>query len=153
MTKVKKVQQKKNDEEKYEAALLYLDPILMLCPTHGKFKLVNILTKLSTDVQSKAIPFALYEEIKILMIMKFQYLKQSPIPNLVELTDKGRKAKLAGGHHQYFEIKEDEQHLTDKKDMYDLATSKWLYKTRYLPYILSAIAVIISLLAYFSKQH
>lgn len=39
----------------------------------------------------------------------------------------------------------------DEKDRYDRLMKKWVYKTRLFPYIVSFIALVVSVLAYFKK--
>jgi hypothetical protein len=67
----------------------------------------------------------------------------------LQLTDKGREAKAAGGHFAYIkkladeEQKEQErQHRADEISRYDLLQKKYFYKSRYLPHIFSTLALL-----------
>jgi hypothetical protein len=41
--------------------------------------------------------------------------------------------------------------LNEEKDKYDLLTKRFIYKARFIPFILSGLALIVSIFAYFKK--
>ncbi len=78
---------------------------------------------------------------------------------IVELTDKGREAKTAGGHFLYLkqiadkEQKEQErQNIKDMNEQRDLLMKSWSYKYRYLPYVLSFGSLAIAIFTYFKSD-
>jgi hypothetical protein len=83
---------------------------------------------------------------------KFKHLEKKNNNNYYgELSADGRVAKAAGGHFKYLQKLNEEKELEKEKDKYDLAVKKWTYKSRYVPYVLSLIAVVISSLVYFNN--
>ena len=71
------------------------------------------------------------------------------------LVDANTRLKKAGWEFKGFEKERqcliDQKELSDKKDKYDVLTKEFIYKMRYVPYILSTLALIVSIYSYFNK--
>ena len=83
--------------------------------------------------------------------------KQGFFPSLV-LTDLGREVKRLGGHYNYkkqIQIEETRNQLKYDAELKNLKSSTrlnaFLYKTKWLPLIISILALIISLVALLNK--
>lgn len=89
------------------------------------------------------------------LLKKYGYANTSTDSSLygpvfcAELTQKGREAKAAGGHFAYLKKNSEKELLEGEISKYDFLQKKFIYKARYLPYIISLGALIVSLFAYF----
>lgn len=75
------------------------------------------------------------------------------------LNDLGRQVKNAGGHFTYLKINEEKtnadkerQERKDQSDKLDLHLKQWQVKTKYLPYFVSILALIVSIFSYFKPE-
>jgi hypothetical protein len=68
------------------------------------------------------------------------------------LTPLGKKIIRKGGWLKHLEFEDNKTKRETEKDEYDFKTKKWIYKTRFLPYFISGLALIISVLSYFKKD-
>ena len=57
-----------------------------------------------------------------------------------------------GGWLKYIEEKSFNKSREREKDEYDFKTKKWLYKTRFLPFIISGFALLVSILGFISNR-
>lgn len=98
------------------------------------------------------------------LLQKYGYAKAEYDKNnqkfSVELTDKGRDAKAAGGHFAYQkqlaekEQKEQErQNRKDRIDYVDFLMKSWSYKYRYLLYIASFGGLAVAIFTYFKPDN
>jgi len=114
----------------------------------GKFSLELCIP---TDIEFKDDVFSYPPVLKVSRLLtKYGYATVSEYPDyLAELTPKGQDAKKAGGHFAYLKKVADDEHHEKEISKYDFLQKKFIYKSRYLPYIISAGALIVSILAYF----
>jgi hypothetical protein len=89
-------------------------------------------------------------------MLSLNILEPSPTEGLIQLSDFGRVVKNHGNYSKYLASLEDKkmQQITRSlKEMenlnYSIAINKWLLRTKWLPHVLSILALIISLLALF----
>jgi predicted transcriptional regulator len=88
------------------------------------------------------------------LLQKYGYAKAEYDKNnqkySVELTDKGRDAKVAGGHFSYLkqlaEKEQKRQNRKDRIDHVDFLMKSWSYKYRYLLYIASFGGLAVSII-------
>lgn len=75
---------------------------------------------------------------------------------IANLIDSKTRLKKEGYEFKGFEKERqcliDQKELSDKKDKYDILTKEFIYKKRYLPYIISAFALIVSIFGYYNKN-
>lgn len=93
----------RGENDKYEAALKYMDKMLSDIPAFDEFQthiVINASQTLSHEEKIDAIK--LQEPIRNLLIEEFQYAKPTDAYPL-KLTDIGRLAKKVGGHFKYLE--------------------------------------------------
>ena len=146
--------------EKSKTAIEILDKILPELPEYGNFHFAfyakEVLKWTPTEIREIAI---LQPHIIDIALNHFRYINSRPDNGYLFLNDKGREAKLKGGHFSYLkyldEKKETEtkrQDRKDKSDEVDLLMKKWTYKARYIPYIASLLALTISIISYFKPE-
>lgn len=75
------------------------------------------------------------------------------------LTPLGREVKKVGGHSAYVQIQttkeiveKERQQRKDKAEKIDLRLKQWQVKTKYLPYIVSILALTVSIFSYFKQE-
>lgn len=134
--------------------LLELDKTFPHFHDVGKFYLSNVIpVNVKFDDQNGMLPqqYRLSE-----LLTKYGYAtitSEKSYQYYAELTDKGRDAKQAGGHFAYQKKLADKEHIEKEAFKYDFLQKKFIYKARYLPYIISAGALIVSVLAYFKPDN
>jgi hypothetical protein len=154
-----------NNEHEF---LLKFDRAFSHFDDYGKF---DILNSVPGDIEFRHGDSALSYSTQTIVseiLTKYGYanittegsIEDGNIAVFAELTEKGRKAKAAGGHFDYLILvaekqkKEEERlHRKDRSDEYDLFIKKWTYKARYLPYIISVGALILSIISYFKPDN
>jgi lipopolysaccharide export LptBFGC system permease protein LptF len=70
----------------------------------------------------------------------------------IKLTSFGKEIVKNGGWLKYIEEKSFNKSREREKDEYDFKTKKWLYKTRFLPFIISGFALLVSILGFISNR-
>ncbi|WP_326981040.1 hypothetical protein VUJ46_12160 [Chryseobacterium sp. MYb264] len=68
------------------------------------------------------------------------------------LTEKGQDIINKGGWINHLNSIKENKEKDIEKNNYDFLTKKWIYKTRFLPYIFSFLALVISIYAAFFKD-
>ncbi len=113
----------------------------------------NLSYCIPSDIEFKDNGYSRIDASKVASLLtKYGYAivqNNNFITYYAELTPKGRDAKSAGGHFAYLKKVTDKEHLEKETSKYDFLQKKFIYKARYLPYIISTIAIIFSALAYF----
>ena len=146
--------------EKSENAIKILDKILPELPDYGSFHFAiyakEVLKWSAIDIREIA---TLQPYIIDIALNHFQYINSRPGDAYLVLNDKGREAKLKGGHFSYLQylddkkkIENERQERKDKSDKFDLLNKKWQYKTKLLPYIVSGLALTVSIISYFKPE-
>src|SRR5690606_15200269 len=84
------------------------------------------------------------------LMVSLNYLK---IVNViyVELTDYGREVKSLGGHFAYLAAQKANKDFSNRMTevefenlQYEIKINKWLLKTKWLPHVISILAIIVS---------
>jgi hypothetical protein len=70
----------------------------------------------------------------------------------LRLSGKGNEIIEKGGWLKYIEIEKEKAELNFEKEKYDLLSKKWIYKYRLLPYIISGLALLISILTFIENS-
>jgi hypothetical protein len=78
---------------------------------------------------------------------QFFYIHEITADYYYELTEIGRNAKGKGGHKKYQLYLLDKTRTEKQKEEIDFKIKKWTYKARYIPFILSALALAISIIS------
>jgi hypothetical protein len=145
---------------------VYLDFVLVNMDSSDNFSINNILLRHPdfipepTDPDDIAYFQKVSDEVKRIGSSKFKYfIALSKDQNWFELTDAGRIAIVNGGHLKHLTklTKEGQEKLIrqqrqDEIGHLDLLSKRFLYKARYLPYLLSIAALIVSLCTYFKPE-
>lgn len=142
-----------------QSDLLTLDRVFELFDDYGSFNLYSRLPENLIFQDSYGLPLPAVIRVAELL-EKYGYAsvtRKTSVEYYVELTQRGREAKAEGGHFAFVnksaEKQKNEVDRQDRKDdleKYDLFIKKWTYKSRYLPYIASFGALMISCLTYFT---
>lgn len=81
-------------------------------------------------------------------------VRQGQTGSFIRITDKGREVVKAGGYDKYLELldrqekeKADNDLIASRKLRHDATISEWQVKTKWWPLIISALSLIISLIA------
>lgn len=95
-----------------------------------------------------------YTEYHSLLLIMLDDLKivSKPIKNnrTIYISQTGLDIMNKGGWLEYLEMEKRKALVYSEKEKYDFLSKKWVYKTRLLPFILSAIAISFSILTYIS---
>lgn len=93
-----------------------------------------------------------YHSLLLVMISDLKILVK-PIQNnrIIYLSPDGLEIIKKGGWLKYLQIQNEKAILNSEKEKFDFLSKKWIYKTRFLPYILSSIALILSILTFVSN--
>ena len=146
--------------KKSENAVNIIDRILPLLPDYGVFHFAYYAKEvlLWSDKEIREIATNQHQ-IAHIALNQFQYINEKTKGYYYELNDKGREAKSKGGHFSYLkyldekkEIDTKRQERKDNADSYDLLNKKWQYKTKLLPYIVSVLALTVSIVSYFKPE-
>jgi hypothetical protein len=129
-----------------------IDKVIQLCPEHSVFYIGNIIEEelnlpdkkyLANEVRSGMYNLGYIDIMQVVALI-----------SNVTLSDLGKEVKRLGGHYNYIKWIENEERKEQVKyeaEVRNLESSTrlndWLYKTKWLPLILSIIALIVSLLA------
>lgn len=146
--------------EKSKNAITIIDKILPDLPDYGVFHFAYYAKEVLNwpPKEIEEIVNSKYQIVHI-ALNHFQYINEKTKGYYYELNDKGRRAKSKGGHFKYLKYLRDQkkieverQERKDKFDKLDLVIKQWQVKTKYLPYAVSFIALIFSILSYFKLQ-
>ncbi|KIQ23048.1 hypothetical protein RT99_05210 [Flavobacterium sp. MEB061] len=90
-----------------------------------------------------------YHSLLLIMIDDLKLLIK-PISNnrIIYLSSYGLEVINKGGWLNNLHIQNEENKINSEKEKYDFLSKKWIYRTRFLPYILSLIAIILSILTF-----
>ena len=125
-------------EEGEEQALInYLDAFIVLCPSHTEFTINEINAHIKAErlqTHKRILKFELQQALQNLNLVQVQ---GTAIP-VMNLTEKGKEVKEAGGWTSYKKI----QKKKEKRN-----ALKW-----WIPHIIAIIAVFISLYALFKPD-
>ena len=124
--------------EKSKNALEILDKILPELPEYGNFHFAlyakEVLKWTPTEIREIAI---LQPHIIDIALNHFQYINSRPDNGYLFLNDKGREAKLKGGHFSYLKYLDDKKKVEterlerkDKADKLDLLMKEWQVRTK-----------------------
>ena len=93
-----------------------------------------------------------YHSLLLVMINDLKILVK-PIQNnrIIYLSSDGLEIIKKGGWLKHLQIQNEKAIINSEKEKFDFLSKKWIYKTRFLPYILSAIALILSILTFVSN--
>lgn len=96
-----------------------------------------------------------YIEYHSLLLIMLDDLKivSKPIKNnrTIYISQTGLDIMNKGGWLEHLEMEKRKALEDSEKEKYDFLSKKWVYKTRLLPFILSAIAISFSILTYISN--
>lgn len=96
-----------------------------------------------------------YVEYHSLLLIMLDELKivSKPIKNnrTIYPSQNGLDIISKGGWLKYLEREKGKALTNSEKEKYDFLSKKWVYKTRFLPFILSAIAICFSILTFISN--
>lgn len=135
-----------------ETALKHLDSLFPLFPDFDSFKIEDLISDFNRSNPGKKIPLELRTAFERLLKDKLEYISVMQGMNLrFELTKLGREVKGAGGHFAYLQKLQQEKELARRKETADLLTKEWIYKTRLFPYIVSLLALTVSIFGYFKE--
>lgn len=146
--------------EKSKNAIVIIDKILPHLPDFGVFHFAYYAKEVLhwSDKEIREIATAQYQIVH-LALNHFQYINEKTKGYYYELNDKGREAKLKGGHFSYLKYLEEKekneterQEIKNKSDKFDLLNKQWQYKTKLLPYIVSVLALTVSIISYFKPE-
>lgn len=146
--------------EKSKNAINIIDKILPHLPDYGVFHFAYYAKEVLhwTDKEIREIATAQHQIVH-LALNHFQYINEKTKGYYYELNDKGREAKLKGGHFLYLQYLEDKkkieserQERKDKSDKLDLHLKQWQVRTKFLPYIVSGLALLVSIFSYFKPE-
>ena len=112
----------------------------------------NYQMKMEDDFNDHS-EFTEYRTQLHMMIDDLKVIKK-PLTNSlgIYLTQHGLDIVEKGGWLKYREIEKNRSKINSEKDKYDFLSKKWIYKTRLLPFILSAISIIFSIITFISNQ-
>lgn len=136
-----------------------IDKLFEVFPEHGHFRLFELIKQSSLSPSDKNLAED-NDAIEIMLVKTFKYAEPSDKSNLFfKLTDLGRQARNAGGHFAYLKKLDEKatadnkrQEIKDKSEELDLHLKQWQVRTKYLPYIVSFIALVFSILSYFKPE-
>lgn len=137
-----------NDKE----VLDLIDLVIQQCPEHTVFYIGTIIEE-DLNLSDKKY---LADKVRSGMY-NLGYIEITQIINLlsnITLSDFGKEVKRLGGHYKYIKWLENEdkkEQIKYEAEVKNLESSTklndWLYRTKWLPLILSIIALIVSLIA------
>jgi hypothetical protein len=134
----------------------YMDLLLPYCPDFDPFDIRDVIRKLQgVDQSDKILMNKNFVEITTLLTDQFKYADETtPNTILIRLNALGRQVKDAGGHFAYLKPQQDKvvadqkrQELKDNADELDFKKKKWEYKNRRLPYFLSSLSLVGSIIS------
>ena len=135
--------------ERFEKALKYVDKLLPLLPDFSHFNISSIVLTSGWTQQEIDEAYNLDSVIQTLLISRLKYVDGSAEAYWIELNDIGRQVKNAGGHFAFLTcladkaaVDKERQERKDKSDKLDLVMKEWQVRTKRLPYILSALALV-----------
>ncbi len=134
-------------EERYDKALIFVDKLLPLLHDHSYLNISEVILHSNWPAEEKEEGNTLHVYMFTLLADRCKYIEKNQ-SYYTKLTDKGRAAKKAGRHFAYEEKLHKEKELAERKESFDLRQKEWMYKTRYGTYLVSAGALIISILAF-----
>lgn len=140
--------------DSYKVAEELMDKLFPFFHDYEPLNIHSIITESDLLDEEKNVAFHLRDKIDDLLYNKFEYADKNGATKsgyYGYLSQKGRDAKAGGGHYKYLQKLIDEKELEKKKDLYDLNVKKWTYKSRYIPYIFSFLAILVSLLVYLNN--
>jgi ATP-dependent exoDNAse (exonuclease V) alpha subunit len=130
-----------------------IEELLNACPENLKFNISNEIDKLNNPLYKG---YNFKDKIEMYMI-DLQYVESFPGRQIVLMTSIGRGVKKMGGHFKYLERqKQDNQDITNKSNLEiqlfetTIKQNEHLYKTRNWNYIVSGVAIVISIVALFN---
>ena len=136
--------------EKSENAIIIIDKILPDLPDFGVFHFAYYAKEILhwSDKEVREIATAQHQIVH-LALNHFQYINEKTKGYYYELNDKGREAKLKGGHFSYLQyldgkkkVETERLERKDKADKFDLLMKEWQVRTKKLPYTLSGLALV-----------
>ncbi|MFP9098315.1 hypothetical protein ACLI09_04615 [Flavobacterium sp. RHBU_24] len=137
-------------ESKEVAIINFIDKLMILFPNYQDFMVDTFINQLE-DKRAKRIDFEIEAVLK-----QMNYITNIRSSSRVSMTDLGRTVKQAGGHFNFLKAIEQEQEWIKKREKLEIdnlettiSQNRHLYNTRWHTYILSVIAIVISIIALF----
>lgn len=130
-----------------------IEELLNACPENLKFNIRNEIDKLNNPLYKG---YNFKDKVEMYMI-DLEYVESFPGRQVVLMTNLGREVKRLGGHFKYLEKEKQEiKAITNKSNLEiqllktTIKQNNHLYKTRNWNYIVSGIAIVISIVALFN---
>lgn len=128
-------------DEKSELIEL-IDLFLKEVSIYDEFSLTDILYKVVEKNLEKSNYFS--EKLKIELEINLRYIERSR-GSIFKLTGKGKSVKENGGYKKYIELLNQEAKTKKEKEQLELYQLRWFVKTKWIPFVFSALAVLISI--------
>ncbi len=143
----------------YNSAPKDIDKLFKFFPYPDRFNLEDIIEASDLSPAEKLLAKENYA-IEKMLITDFGYVEYSDKSNsYLKLTPLGIEVKNAGGHFSYIKqiadkktLDKERQERKDKSDKLDLKIKDWQVKTKWFPYAVSLIALIVSIGSYFKPE-
>ena len=103
----------------------------------------NFMNKLSVDKHQMSLVIKALREMGIIEDFKGD-------TTFIRLTEKN--GWTFPGFEAQRHMTQTQKTFNEEKDKYDLLTKRFIYKARYVPFILSGLALIVSIFAYFKQS-
>jgi hypothetical protein len=97
--------------------------------------------------------FQEYSKLIVLMIDDLKIIYNFKGTRILNLNAEGVKIIENGGWLEHIKLKELVSKQNSEKERIDFLSKKWIYKNRYLPYILSLLALILSGVTLYSNYN
>lgn len=142
------------------SALEVLEKLLLYLPDHAVFHPASYAKYILGWTQKEYGQIAACDHhLYNVAVNHFGYFKEKTKGYYYELTDVGREAKAKGGHIAYQQYLEDKkkkererQERKDKTEQVDLLLKHWQVKTKWYPYLVSTLALAVSVFSYFKPD-
>lgn len=148
-----------DDIQRVDKALLYLDKLFPIIPDFANFNVSDLMLKSGWKPEDVEDGYDLDGIIQILLVDRLKYASGKDDAYWIKLNDLGRQVKSKGGHFPYLKfldekakIETERQDRKDKAEKLDLQLKTWQVRTKYLPYIVSILALGVSIASYFKPE-